>query len=126
VVSVPALLAFDGALRRKLALSSPLLLQTTEADVQEDVLGLPQSFVEGKTLEPGAICKVELAAALLAVLLAARLSTSWLLRRGGIRVDSGTLVLLLPTVLLFVFSLLVFLFVIFFFPSFFFSCSFNS
>jgi hypothetical protein len=84
VVGVPALLAFDGALRRELALSSPVLLQTTEADVHEDFLSLPQSFVEGKTLKLGAICKVVLAAALVAVLLAARLSTSWRLRRGGV------------------------------------------
>jgi hypothetical protein len=107
VVIVPALPAFDGALRRELALPSPVLLQTTEADVDKDVLGLPQLFLEGKTLEPGTVGEVVLATALIAILFIPWLPTSWRLRHGGERVDSGTLVPLLPVVLL-VFSFLVF------------------
>ncbi len=64
VVVVPALPALDGALRRELALPSPVFLQTTDADVHKDVLGLPQSFVEGKTLELGAACEIVLATTL--------------------------------------------------------------
>jgi hypothetical protein len=71
VVVVLALCTFDGTLWWKLALPSPVPFQTTEADVHEDVLGLPQSFIEGKTPELFAVREVVLAAALVAVLVVA-------------------------------------------------------
>jgi hypothetical protein len=55
-----------------------------------------------------------LSAALVAVLFIVWLPTSWPLRRGGEQVDSGTLVPLLPVVLLLVLSFLVFPFFVFF------------